>query len=151
MKLPKYPLASSDRLMTFEFISEGHQGLIHKLVQYQPTNLKDVYNLAFGDKDLSTGNIDDTVISNNGDNEKVLATVVTTVYTFTDKYPDAWVYATGSTKSRSRLYRMGISKFLSEVDDDFEVLGERNNDWETFRKNVEYEGFLVRRKKKNNY
>ena len=149
MKLSKYPLASSDKLMTFEFISEGQKGLIHKLVRYQPTNLKDVYNLAFGDKDHTTGNIDDTVISNNGDSEKVLATVVATVYAFTDKYPDAWIYATGSTKSRTRLYRMGIVKFFSEVNEDFEILGERDDDWESFRKNVEYEGFLVRRKRKN--
>ena len=148
MKFPKYPLASSDMLMTFEFISEGQKGLIHKLVRYQPTNLKEVYNLAFGDKDISTGEINDTVISNNGDSEKVLATVVATVYAFTDKYPDAWIYATGSTKARTRLYRMGITKFLSEVMEDFEVLGERNEDWETFKRNIEYEGFLVRRKKK---
>ena len=146
MKLPKYPLASSDSLMTFEFVSEGQKGLIHKLVRYQPTNLRDIYNLAFGDKDHTTGNIDDTVISNNGDSEKVLATVVATVYAFTDKYPNVWIYATGSTKSRTRLYRMGISKFLSEVNDDFEVLGELNDEWETFRRDVEYEGFLVRRK-----
>lgn len=146
MKLPKYPLASSDRLMTFEFISEGPKGLIHKLVRYQPTNLKNVYNLAFGDKDHATGNIDDTVISNNGDSEKVLATVAATVYAFTDRYPDAWIYATGSTKSRTRLYRMGIAKFLAEIEDDIEVLGERSDDWETFRRDVEYEGFLVRRK-----
>jgi len=145
MKLPKYPLASSNKLMTFEFISEGKNGLIHKLVQYQPTNLKDVYNLAFGDKDHTTGDIDDSVISNNGDSEKVLATVVATVYAFTDKYPNTWIYATGSTKSRTRLYRMGIAKFLSEVKEDFEVLGERNGEWETFKKTVEYEGFLVRR------
>ena len=151
MKLPKYPLASSDKLMTFEFISEGYKGLIYKLVRYQPTNLKNVYNLAFGDKNHTTGDIDDTVISNNGDSEKVLATVVATVYAFTDKYPDAWIYATGSTKSRTRLYQMGIAKYLPEVEDDFEVLGERNDDWEMFEKNVEYEGFLVRRKKKNNY
>jgi hypothetical protein len=148
MKLPKYPLASSDKLMTFEFISEGSNGLIHKLVRFQPTNLKDVYNLAFGDKDNETGDIDDIVISNNGDSEKVLATVAATVYAFTDKYPDAWIYATGSTKARTRLYRMGITKFLSEVKGDFEILGERNDDWENFRKNVEYEGFLVRKKKK---
>ena len=149
MKLPKYPLASSDKMMTFEFISEGPKGLIHKLVRYQPTNLKDVYNLAFGDKDITTGNIDDTVISNNADSEKVLATVVATIYAFTDKYPDIWVYATGSTKARTRLYRMGISKFLSEFDEDFEVLGELNDNWDIFRKNIEYEGFLVRRKRKN--
>ena len=148
MKFSKYPLASSDKLMTFEFISEGQKGLINKLVRYQPTNLKDIYNLAFGDKDHTTGEIDDSVISNNGDSEKVLATVVATVYAFSDKYPDAWIYATGSTKSRTRLYRMGITKFLSEVEEDFEVLGEQNDTWETFKKNIEYDGFLVRRKKK---
>lgn len=148
MKLPKYPLSSSDKLMTFEFISEGPKGVINKLVRYQKTNVKDVYNLAFGDKDQLTGDIDDRIISNNGDSEKVLATVVASVYAFTDKYPHAWIYATGSTKSRTRLYRMGIAKFLSEVENDFDVLGERNDDWEEFKKNVEYEGFLVRRKKK---
>ena len=147
MKLPKYPLASSDKFLTFEFISEVKK-LIHKLVRYQPTNLKGVYNLAFGDKDLSTGDIDDTIISNNGDSEKVLATVTATVYAFTDKYPDAWIYATGSTKTRTRLYRMGITKFFSEVTVDFEVLGERNGDWEAFKKDVDYDGFLVRREKK---
>ena len=42
---------------------------------------------------------------------------------------------------------MGITKFLSEVNEDFEVLGELKDDWEVFQKDVEYEGFLVRRKK----
>jgi hypothetical protein len=146
MKLPKYPLASSDTLLTFEFISEGKQGLIHKLVQYKPTNLKDIYNLAFGDKDHTTGEIDDTVISNNGDSRKVLATVVASIYAFTDRYPEFWIYATGSTRARTRLYRMGITKYLSEVKSDFEILGECNDDWEIFRKNIEYDGFLIRRK-----
>lgn len=146
MKLPKYPLASSDKMMTFEFVSEGKKGLIHKLVRYQPTNLKDLYNLAFGDKNKETGDIDDTVISNNGDSEKVLATVVATVYAFTDKYPGAWIYATGSTKARTRLYRMGISKFLEEVTIDFEIIGELSDEWDEFKLGTEYEGFLVRRK-----
>lgn len=146
--MSKYPLSSSDKLLTFEFISEGPQGLIHKLVRYQPTNLKDVYNLAFGDKDHKTGEVDDTIISNNGDSDKVLATVVATVYAFTDKYPEAWIYATGSTEARTRLYRMGIAKYFSEAKEDFEILGERNDDWESFRKSVVYEGFLVRRRKR---
>jgi hypothetical protein len=147
MKLPKYPLASSDKLMTFEFISEGPNGLIHKIVQYKPTNLKDVYNLAFGDRDESTGQIDDTIISNNRDSEKVLATVIATVYAFTDKYPETYIYATGSTKSRTRLYRMGISKYLSEVEIDFEIYGELKDGWEIFNKNNDYDGFLAKRKK----
>jgi hypothetical protein len=146
MKLPKYPLSANDKLMTFEFISEGKKGLIHKLVEFQPTNLKGIYNLAFGDKDRETGEIDDTVISNNGDSEKILATVVAAVYAFTDKYPDAWIYATGSTQARTRLYRMGITKYINEVESDFEILGELNSEWQLFKKNTEYEGFLVRRK-----
>ena len=105
-----------------------------------------MYNLAFGDKDLETGDIDDKVISNNGDSEKVLSTVVATIYAFTDKYPQTWIYATGSSKARTRLYRMGISKFLEEVKIDFEILGEFNDEWEDFKPGTEYEGFLVRRK-----
>lgn len=133
-------------MMSFEFISEGKKGAIIKIVKYQPTNLKGLYNLAFGDKNIETGKIDDNIISNNGDSEKVLATVASTIYAFTDKYPDALIYATGSTKSRTRLYRIGISRFLEIIHNDFEILGELENDWENFKYNVEYSGFLIRRK-----
>lgn len=146
MKLPKYPLASSAQLMTFEFVSESKERLIYKLVRFQETNLKDLYNLAFGDKDSETGDIDDKVISNNGDSAKVLATVVASVYAFTDKYPNSWIYATGSTKARTRLYRMGISKYLEEIKQDFELLGETTSEWKEFEVGKEYEGFLIRRK-----
>ena len=146
MELPRYPLASDGKLTTFEFTSEGPNGRISKLVQFTPTNLKDVYNLAFGDKDHETGKIDDLVISNNNDSEKVLSTVVGTVFAFTDKNPDAWVYATGSTAIRTRLYRMGITKYLSEVSNDFDVFGELDNKWEVFKKGKDYLGFLVKRK-----
>lgn len=44
---------------------------------------------------------------------------------------------------------MGIAKFISEVEADFEVLGERNDDWEPFVSDVDYEGFLVRRRKES--
>jgi hypothetical protein len=36
-----------------------------------------------------------------------------TLYAFTGKYPNTWIYATGSTKSRARLYRMGITKIFA--------------------------------------
>ncbi len=150
MYLPRYNLSASDKMMTFEFKSEGNKGVIYKIVKFQPTNLKGVYNLAFGDKNLKTGEIDDKIISNNGDSEKVLATVISTVYAFTDKYPESWVYATGSSKSRTRLYRIGISKFIEEVKNDFEILGELEKDWEEFNINTEYRGFLVRRRQIKN-
>lgn len=146
MHLPRYALSSSESLMTFEFISEGEKGFISKIVQFQPTNVAGIFNLAFGDKDQVSGDINDTVVSNNGDSEKVLATVVATVYAFTDRYPNAMIYATGSTKSRTRLYRRGITRFIQEVTEDFDIFGEQNAEWEPFVKGVDYDGFLVRRK-----
>jgi hypothetical protein len=146
MRLPKYRLKAEKSLMVFEFISQGPKGQIPKLVKYSETNLKDMYNLAFGDKDAKTGQINDTIISNNGDSDMILATVVSTVYAFTDKYPDAWVFATGSTKARTRLYRMGITKYITEIKKDFQVFGLNDDEWEKFEKEVEYEAFLVKRK-----
>lgn len=133
--------------MVFEFVSEGPKGHIPKLVFLNETNLKGFYNLAFGDKDLNTGSINDLAISNNGDSEKVLATVVSAVYAFTDYYTNAFVYATGSTRARTRLYRMGIAKYYSDVVKDFDIYGLFNDEWQEFEKEIEYEAFLVKRKK----
>jgi hypothetical protein len=146
MKLPRYELKAEKSLMVFEFISEGTKGEIPKLIKYSKTNVKDIYNLAFGDKSQETGEIDDNVVSNNGDSEKVLATVVSTVFAFSDKYPDSWIFATGSTKSRTRLYRIGITKYIDEIKNDFELYGLNENEWEIFKKEVEYAAFLIRRK-----
>jgi hypothetical protein len=145
MNLPKYPLKAEKSLMVFEFTSEGPKGKIKKVVKYSETNLKDLYNLAFGDKDDS-GEINDNTISNNGDSDMVLSTVVATVYAFTDKYPDSWIFATGSSKARTRLYRIGIAKYLLEIKSDFQVFGLKNEEWESFEKDVMYDAFLVRRK-----
>lgn len=147
MNLPRYTLSSDVDLVTFEFISEGVKGKIHKLIQFTPTNLKGIYNLAFGDKDLKTGKIDDQIISNNGDSEKVLATVVSAIYAFSEKNEETMIYATGSTESRTRLYRIGITKYLEEANRDFEIFGELEDSWELFERNKDYLGFLLVRKK----
>ncbi len=146
MKLPRYELIAEKSLMVFQFTSEGTKGQIPKLIKFSETALKDFYNLAFGDKDLKTGDIDDNVVSNNGDSEQVLATVVAAVYAFTDRKRHAWVYATGSSKARTRLYRMGITKYIDEIKKDFLIYGQLEGEWEKFNKEVDYTAFVVRRK-----
>ncbi len=149
MILPRYELKSDGELMIFEFTSVGQNGEIPKLVKYSEMNLKGFYNLGFGDKSTETGEIDDLVISNNGDSEKVLATVASTVYAFTQRYPNAWVYATGSTKSRTRLYRMGLTKYLDEIVQDFDLYGLKGGEWQTFAKGVDYQAYIARRRSNN--
>jgi hypothetical protein len=148
MKYPKYEYRTEDLMLYYEFTSEGPRGKIRKIVEYSSTNIENVYNLAFGDYDESIAGINDSSITNNGDSQKVLATVASTVYAFTSKYPDAWVHATGSTSVRTRLYRMGITTNLTEIAADFYVFGLQNNKWEEFMAGEDYEAFLVTRKNK---
>ncbi len=146
MKIDKYPVIIGETSMVFEFISVGVRGSIPKLVIYSGTHLHNFYNLDFGDKDETMGEIDDEVVTNNGDSEKVLATVASTLFTFTDKFPEAMVFVTGTTKARTRLYRIGITNRLEEIHEDFEVFGLVGRDWHPFQKQKEFEAFLVKRK-----
>lgn len=146
MYIDKYQLKSEEEFTRFEFISEGPKGAIRKLIEFQQTTDPETYNLAFGDKHPITGNIDDLAVSNNGDAEKVLATVVAAIYIFLDNHPMAYVYAQGSTQARTRLYRMGINRFYEDVERDFYLYGRIGEDFITFEAGIEYEGFLVQRK-----
>jgi len=121
------------------------------MVEYTETGQKNVFNLGFGDYDKTTGAIDDLSITDNGDSLKVLATVASTVYAFTDKYPESWIFATGSTSARTRLYRMGITNNIADIQTDFMVFGLRrvDNEWEEFIVGEDYDAFLIT--KKENY
>ncbi len=146
MRDQRYQLKFSTAFEVFEFTSEGSKGHINKIVKYTETSTQGVYNLGFGDKIGETDDFDDVVISDNEDSVRVLATVAGTVYIFTDKFPNAYIYATGSTASRTRLYRMGISKHLKEIEEDFKVFGFINDSLEKFRKNRNYHAFLLTKK-----
>lgn len=146
MKLEKYALKVGSDPTVFEFESDGPMGTILKLVLFQETLEPDLYNLAFGDKDLITGEMNDMTISNYGDTDKVLATVVAALYVFFDHFPDALVYATGSTPARTRLYRIGIVRFYTDVQRDFFLYGQTGDDFPVFEIGKNYDGFLVKQK-----
>lgn len=145
MKIDKYDLKAGRDLTVFEFVSEGTNGAIPKLILIQSTTEPNLYNLAFGDKDRTTGTLN-MAVSNNGDTDKVLATVIAALYAFFDWYPNAFVYASGSTVSRTRLYRMGITRFYKEMGRDFYLYGRVGDDFPAFEIGKEYSGFLARRK-----
>lgn len=131
----------------FEFDSEGPKGKVRKIIQYTEINLKNYFNLGFGDKNHKTNEIDDLVVTNNNDSLKVLATVAATLFEFTDHYTGANVIAIGSTLARTRLYRIGITNNLEAIEKDFEIFGLKDNIWHKFTKSVEYGAFLVKRRK----
>jgi hypothetical protein len=76
----------------------------------------------------------------------VLATVVGAVFAFLDQYPDAWVFAVGSTLARTRLYQIGIAKYYDEIRDELEIYGQIKDAWHPFEKNKEYQAFIAKLK-----
>ena len=146
MNLELYNIRASTSLMEFEFISLGKKGEIIKVVQYSPTGIPNTYNLGFGDKDIKAGKVSDSVISDNGDGQKVLVTVAGTVIKFIENHPNSEVIAVGVSQSRTRLYQIGISNNLQEIAKSFHIYGFAHGKWHTFEKGKNYDAFLIRKK-----
>lgn len=70
MFLERYEVAISSNHTVYKFVSQGAKGNIDKVVRYDETNLKDFYNLGFGDLSPETGEVDDIVVTDNGDGQK---------------------------------------------------------------------------------
>ncbi|MCU0470871.1 MAG: hypothetical protein MUF58_19985 [Arcicella sp.] len=146
MNSDKYPLKASENYISFEFTSEGTNGTIHKKIIFTLIEQPNIWNLGFGDVNNLTGEIDDLIKSDNGDIDKVLATVAQSVITFTENHPESLVFAEGSTPIRTRLYRIGISQNFKEISETFLVWGLLNDEWQPFERNTDYKAFLVKRK-----
>src|SRR5438093_100733 len=112
----------STNATVFEFTSTGPKGDIKKIIQFTPTNAKNVFNLAFGNI-REDGTIDDNTTSDNKDRDKILATIAAAVYDFTERFPGSYIFFTGSSNERTRLYRMAISLNYEELADSFDIWG----------------------------
>ena len=134
-----------DNFKRFEFFSQGPKGKIRKVVKFQQFDSENIYNLAFGDLDEISGIIDFDSRSNNSDRDKVMATVAATVYEFMAVYSNAVVFVEGGTDAKTRLYQMGISKHLSEINLRYVIRGWNGNRWEPFEKGKNYESFSLGR------
>ncbi len=148
MNLEHYIYFSNNDFQDYEFYSEGPKGKIKKVVRFTkiPGQEPPAYNLGFGDTSEDTSVIDDSVVTNNEDRDMVLATVANTIIDFTDHYGNYYIYAAGSTPSRTRLYQMGIAGLWEEIGLYFEVYGLKEDNWHQFQRNVNYDAFLVKRK-----
>jgi hypothetical protein len=150
MNLEKYSITSDHHHLTYEFLSQGPNGTIKKVVQYQKIG-EDVYNLALGDWDEANQKINTNVRSNNDDRDKVLTTVASTVIDFIKYYPAATIFAQGITPGKTRLYQMGINSNWREISLLFDVQGffkekNSNGNWEPFEQRKNYQAFALKAK-----
>lgn len=149
MNIEKYSHDSKSNHQTFHFTSSGPKGSIEKVVTFRKIEEwgEDIYNLSFGDWDEQKRKINDQITSDNGDREKVLATVAAIVLEFSAFFPGKYVYFEGSTSARTRLYQMRISHYYSEICKLYDIYGFRQGVWEEFKPGKNFEAFLILRKK----
>lgn len=153
MNLEVYDLKDTSREHThFAFISEGKHGQIIKIIAYQNTgedsNENPIFNLGFGDYNITTGQVDDRIVTDNGDMEKVLATIAQTVPLFLLHHPTAIIEVSGSTKGRTRLYKILINKYMEEFTDFVTIYGlnDETGELEYFSSHKKYSRFFAIKK-----
>jgi hypothetical protein len=101
------------------FTSIGRSTIV-KLIDFSPTEVKNLYNIGFGDM-LPDGTIDDKVNSNNGDIIKVLSTVMQVIRNFTSEFPEIKIFFTGSTEERIKLYARILRTYYEDISNEFVV------------------------------
>ncbi len=146
MEKPIYNLKSSADKLRFFFESVG-TNTIQKAIIYTPIEgYKSAFELSFGDI-TDDGFIDFMNESNNQDFEKVLATVISTISVFFEKYPHSLIYFRGSTPARTRLYRAIIAKQMQELKLSHLIYGLKNDGLvEEFEKKHTYIGYLIQKR-----
>ncbi len=145
MLLPRYPVRVSEDYLSYWFFSEGPKGRVAKGVRYILVG-ENLYNLGFGDMDEEGQEINDLSRSNNGDRNKILATVAFTALDFIQHYPGAVILVKGSTYARTRLYQMGINRHLAEISQKFKIKGFLGDRYVNFRSFDSYQSFLFQGK-----
>ena len=160
MQIEKYETESTVSSLIFTFESVGERIIKKRVIYSKFENPEDiglsydatVYNLGFGDFNEETDELDDQIVSRNGDTERVLATVAGTAFDFWIEYPDALIFFIGSIPKgekprRTRLYQMKINRYFADISSTVDIDGFTENGWETLLKDKNYIAFLISRKK----
>jgi hypothetical protein len=139
-----YPIRFNEDFTQFNFQSIGKKGVVEKAIIFSIIS-ENVYNLALLDFDPGRETYSDQSVTDNGDLPEILATVLTTMIDFLNRYPERKIYLAGNTASRTRLYQITINKVLNEAKIDLTVLGYYEGQWIAFEPNRKFESFLIGR------
>lgn len=130
MNIEGYDLEPTDDDTTFNFSNDGPSGSFPMGVQFtQPKRIAPFWNLAFGvwkevEKDgIIEKELDDFAVTDNGNRDEILGTVINSLFKFWDRYPDRLVIFEGSTYARTRLYKGIINRYKDDLSNRIDFFG----------------------------
>ena len=141
-----YPFTLSRTEFRYEFVSISAKKEVRKIVLLTETAVSKIYNLALLDL-LENGELSDISETNNDDFKIVISTVIQIINNFLDQNHHCFVIFSGSDSRRHRLYRIIISRELTEISRKFVVLGVNNDTPYPFEIDTAYEFYENSKKK----
>ena len=139
-----YPFTLSRTEFRYEFVSVSAKKEVRKIVLLSQTKASNFYNLALLDL-LENGDLSDLAETNNEDLKTVMATVIQITIDFFVKMPDCYVIFKGNDNRRQRLYRILISRELTEITKKFKFFGGIGDSILEFETNTFYEFYLIKK------
>lgn len=136
-----YPYFVLQEKTQYIFKSIGEKDVL-KIVQISPLDEKDIWNLGFGDLG-DDGFVDDSVVTNNHDAQKVLRTVAKIAIDFLEKYPDHTLEIRPVDTKRKRLYNGIFQRYFTELAPMFKIIGIFGNKKETYTTLKIYDKFRI--------
>ncbi|SKB58782.1 DUF6934 family protein [Dyadobacter psychrophilus] len=150
MHYEAYCFTSNSENTRFQFQSVGKRGVFEKVI-FITAMSDDIYNLALVDYNVETEEYNDISVTDNGDMPEVLATVLKAVTIFLNINPTKTIYFEGSSPARTRLYQIAISKIYNYDESEFLIQGSKGENWSIFEPNINFESFLIKKKRNLNY
>lgn len=130
----------------YDFVSKSQDKDVAKRVSFTTSDYQNIYNLALLDV-LESGEVSDISESRNRDMKTILATVIRITEEFLNKNQQSIVIFKGSDERRQRLYRLVISRDITEIQKKFIVFGTLlNQKPEKFKPNRPYVYFIITKK-----
>jgi hypothetical protein len=142
--LEKYTYFTNHNGLDYEFESIGPKGIIKKVARFSKMKALNTFNFGFGDLNEVTGEIDDTISSNNADQEKIIGTLGNIIVDFLHQNINSQIYIEGTDVYRTRFYQIYLSRYYDELNKSFLIFGFKDRNWSSFKKGVNYEAFLGR-------
>lgn len=143
MDEPQYPFEHPITEIRYDFKSISREKEVNKRVIFTTSDFQNVYNLALVDV-LEDGRLSDITESRNKDMKTILATVMGIIIHFFEANPGKIIAFKGSDERRQRLYRLIISRDLTELEKEFVILGiSSEGESEPFQSNRLYDYFVI--------
>lgn len=143
MDQPAYDVKVLEDGCRFDFLSLGYTAT-HKAIIFDETEMPFLYSLTLVEVQWD-GKLSACINNSNTDVKPTLATVFKAIETFTTNNPRAIVGFQGNTESKTRLYRIAITRDLDKFLSKYLIWGIRSDTGkrELFKPDQPYKSFLV--------